>query len=132
MSDQPAPTTAREALALAWELAHPIKEGQTIPKGTRILRRVLGSIREYQAGWDFDETITFDHLLVRTLDPLPEPDWLDAPAVLAHVDDHIFQQTAVFTPTGDLPNRWTRAETMWTFHWNELRDVVPLYPKEDQ
>ena len=78
------PATAREALDLAWELAHPVKEGQVIPKGARAIDHSGGTVDEYIAGGDW---VPRDPANFRTLDPLPEPtpDWLDAPAVLANV-----------------------------------------------
>ena len=127
--DAPAPTTACEALALAWEVAHEVKEGQVIPKGTRFLQDSDSGLREYTAQVDFK--IRPDFAPVRTLEPLPEPDpeWLDAPAVIAHVDAPNIQPTSVFTPTGTHPDRWGRFDSEWTFHWNELRNVIPLYPR---
>ena len=136
--DSPVPTTAREALDLAWNLAHPVKEGQYIPKGTRYVRHYQdGRLATFTATEGWTPTPRPAEYL-RTLEPLPEPepepepepDWLDAPAVLAHVDDHNLQQEAVFT-TVDFHNRWSTAKTDWTFHWSELRDVTPLYPRED-
>lgn len=127
----PAPATAREALGLAWELAYPVKDGQVIPDGTQYLEFCISGLRGNTAMCDF---VTIPgRAPIRTLDPLPVPlpvplpDWLDAPAVLAHVDDHNLQQPAVFTPTG-APGRWSTAGTEWTYHWSELRDVTPLYP----
>lgn len=125
------PKTAREALARAWELAHPVKEGQMFPAGTELLQKNLdGTIRsaimaESKPATEIDENHT------RALDPLPlpEPDWLDAPAVLAHLDNPIFQQKVVFTPTSAKPDCWTQAGTALTFHWSKLRDVTPLYLK---
>ena len=67
-----------------------------------------------------------------TLDPLPdpEPDWLDAPAVLAR---------GKHWEAGQNLNVFTRSVDMWAlygcnrlFHWSELADVTPLYPKEGQ
>lgn len=132
--DPPAPTTAREALDLAWNLAHEVKEGQVIPKGARCLEVIGSALRAYTSM--HDTTISPERAPnFRTLDPLPdpepEPDWLDAPAVLARFDGWDHDEREVFTPTG-APNRWTRAGTDWTFHWNELRDVTPLYPKEEK
>lgn len=78
------PETAREALELAWNLAHPVKEGQTIPTGTEyLLRHGLGYNLEVAYGARRIDSIYAES--IRTLEPLPdpEPDWLDAPAVLA-------------------------------------------------
>ena len=89
-------------------------------------------LKEYTAASNFP-TDPNDPPVLRTLEPLPdpepEPDWLDAPAVMARLDSWEHDKLDVFTPTGDHPDRWTKANTMWTFHWNELRDVTPLYPK---
>lgn len=128
--DQPAPTTAREALDLAWELAHPVKEGQVLPEGTRYMTASNSGVKEYTAPCDV--IIRSEYAMVtRTVEPLPvpEPDWLDAPAVIAHVEDHNLQGTAVFSPAHGREGRWARVGAVWTFHWDELRDVTPLYPK---
>ena len=127
-----APTTSREALDLAWDLGHEVKEGQTIPGRERTIGR-------YEDGDFFLGMSLTDRLVteseqshLRTFDPLPDPlpDWLDAPVVIARVGDHKLQQTAVFTPTGVRPDRYIKTETGATFHWTELMDVVPLYPKD--
>ena len=80
--DLPTPTTAREALALAWKLAHPVREGQAIPKGTRYLKRTDSGLAEFTAEFDFKVVST-----VRTLEKLPdpEPDWQDAPTTASVV-----------------------------------------------
>ena len=131
--DTPAPTTAREALALAWDLAHEVKEGQVIPRGTQYLEFNGYGVRQCTASRDMKVSPGLVPLC-RTLEPLPdpEPDWLDAPAVIAHVDAPNVQPTSVFVPTGTHPDRWGRFDSEWTFHWNELRDVIPLYPREGQ
>ena len=60
-----------------------------------------------------------------TLDPLPdpEPDWTNAPAVMAHAED-------------EEPHVWVNVDAQgWrdehgkTRQWTALRDVDPLYPK---
>lgn len=131
-SFEPSPASTREAVELAWELAHEVKEGQVIPVGTWLVDRRDNKIIE--------EKNTFFNIAVdewgteniRTAEPLPdpepEPDWHDAPAVLARLDERDRDELEVFIPTG-APNRWTRANTDSTFHWNELRDVTPLWPK---
>ena len=128
------PSTAREALDLAWELAHPIKAGDVIPAGTRCIQWHKGTNNWhiYDEVGDF-ETDAYALGTIRTLDPLPDPlpDWLDAPAVIARVAPHLFRQAAVFTPTSDNPGRWTRAESTWTVHWSALTDVTPLWPREE-
>lgn len=128
------PTTAREALELAWELAHPVKEGQVIPAGTRVVARGDG----FTVGRNdyFDVTANdWDAENRRTLDPLPEPepDWLDAPAVLARVDGwsscadpQVFARHDWY----DAPSEW-RCNGAESYPWQDLRDVTPLYPKED-
>ena len=129
--DVPAPMTAREALDLAWALGHEVSLGQVIPEGARYLTYSNSEVKEHTA--QHDVKIRFPHAtVIRTVEPLPdpEPDWIDAPAVLASVDDHDElgeRIKGVFYPV--IANRWTRAGTNWTFHWNELRDVTPLYPK---
>ena len=137
--ERPEPTTAREALDLAWNLAHEVKEGQTIPEGVRLLdRSYRNDLIAYAPLADFTVNAR-ESLSIRTLDPLPEPepDWLDAPAVLARLEDKTW--TAVWQPCDDL---WCpgaeSSESRWaTPHggsgcrpWRELRDVTPLYPKE--
>lgn len=120
------PATAREALDLAWELAHEVKEGRTIPSGTRYLEVTGSGLKEYRAQIDF-EVVSWLVGAVRTLDPLPEPepDWLDAPAVIAwsrwddvrrekvwSKDDECYKST-----DGEIAN------------WFDLCYVTPLYPE---
>ena len=123
-----APTTAREALDLAWELAHPLKEGQYIPEGTACLARFDdGYLSYYETP---GELITSEsRFVIRTLDPLPdpEPDWLDAPAVLARLPRG-------WEPPGEHVFIRTNGGTHWklnglSMHWTQIRDVTPLYPK---
>ena len=128
--------TAREALALAWELAHPVKEGQTVPKGTEFITRSDETIIMTSDGWD--NVIGPSQVdIVRTLDPLPdpEPDWLNAPAVIARcgycsLEDHGLQ----ITLHGRVSNgrEWECTECQTATDWSNLRDVTPLYPKEGQ
>ena len=123
-----APKTAWEALDLAWDLAHPVKEGQVIPKGTRYLEVTLSGLRERTASGD--RKITPELATVRTLDPLPdpEPDWLDAPAVLAtHKDSHDRLSPSVWTRDPIDSDRWVTGP--FSAHWSELTDVTPLYPE---
>lgn len=66
----PRPRTAREALDLAWELAHPVEAGQTLPDGTRFLMRdEYGLLREDEIldNWEYNPPP--DN--IRTLDQLP-------------------------------------------------------------
>ena len=122
-----APTTAREALALAWELAHEVKEGQVIPRGTQYLEFNGYGLRQCAASRNMKVSPGLVPLC-RTLDPLPEPDWIDAPAVLAGFDGWSHDEREVFVPTGP-HNHWTRVGSSLTSHWSDLRDVTPLYPK---
>ena len=128
MNFHTAPTTAREALDLAWELAHPLKEGQLVPKGTRLITRRDNEITIGRNDY-FDTAVNkWDMENRRTLDPLPdpEPDWLDAPAVIAVCND--VMDRAVFVQHGD--NWWTSENYSAKTH--HLRDVTPLYPKEQE
>ena len=128
---EPAPTTAQEALDLAWELAHEVKEGQVIPVGTRYVRRSRsGGLATFTASEGWTPTPRYA-VYLRTLDPLPdpEPDWLDAPAVLA-TDDR--DRRGIFFPVADRDKYWQSAQTGLHYHWSDLTDVTPLYPKEDQ
>lgn len=131
--DQPAPESAREALDLAWELAHEVEPGQAIPKGTRYLEFSDDVIGEHIAHIDF--TVSPEAPVLRTLEPLsdPKPDWLDAPAVLAVHESHT--KPSIWGKHWDqevLSEFYQSALTAETAHWSELHDVVPLYPKEGQ
>ena len=129
MNFHPAPTTAREALTLAWELAHPVKEGQIIPVGTWLVERrgdefAVGKNDYFEAtanDWDVKNR--------RTLDPLPdpEPDWLDAPAVLAAMKGRSGQKVWLPKPNG----HWECTCCGVVRHWFNMADVTPLWPKED-
>ena len=122
----PAPATAQEALDLVWGLAHPIKEGQEVPIGTECIAKVRdGEYMTYRSLKPFDGVSRPGWAEARTLDPLPEPepDWLDAPAVMAHAED-------------EEPHVWVNVDAQgWrdehghTRRWTALRDVDPLYPK---
>ena len=131
------PTSAREALALAWELAHPVNSGDVIPKGMTCLKDDVDCITtvDHPTDWTpmFPENI-------RTLDPLPdpEPDWIDAPAVMARPEDDTW--IAVWQPCDvSRCSEATRNESRWVSpragagcrSLRELTDVTPLYPKED-
>ena len=116
------------ALDLAWELAHEVKEGQIMPVGTRyVSRSPRGGLVTLTAteSWTPDPRTNE----VRTLDPLPEPepDWLDAPAVLASMDDCSWQK--VWLPRSG--GKWTCTCCGAILHWSLMADVTPLYPKED-
>ena len=130
-----APTTAREALELAWELAHPMKEGHEVPIGTECIAKVReGEFLAYRSLKRFDGVSRPGWAEARTLDPLPEPlpDWLDAPAILASyplcADT---EQVGIWIPS-DKDGRWEwpLQEGEFTAHWSELENVTPLYPKE--
>ena len=131
--DPAPPSTAREALDLAWELAHPVKPGQVIPKGTRYLAFTSPGLREYTACVDREIRPELAPI-TRTLEPLPDPtpDWLDAPAVLARVDGWSSCADPQVFARHDYhgaPSEW-RYNGAESFSWQELRDVTPLYPKE--
>ena len=134
--DAPAPTTVREALDLAWELAHEVKEGQTIPKGTRYLEVHNSRLREGTAV--FDIKISSELVPgVRTVEPLldPVPDWLYAPAVLAHCGHCSHGDYGPqITLHGPAFNRqkWECAECQTTTDWGALSQLTPLYPKEGE
>ena len=129
--DRPAPTTVREALDLAWELAHEVKEGQVIPKGTRYVRSSQGGrLATFTAteGWT---PTPRNAEYIRTLDPLPEPepDWLDAPAVIAVC---WYCETETLHALPECGNRWKCAECHTSTPWRSLTEVTPLYPEEGQ
>lgn len=126
-----APTTAREALDLAWNLAHPIKEGQFIPEGVRYVRRSQdgGLVTLTAAGdWTPDPRHRDG---VRTLDPPPEtePDWLDAPAVIAYVKGRV-GDPQVFSRENEDGTQWLRDTRV--YRWDELTGVTPLYPEGEK
>ena len=123
-----APTTAREALDLAWELAHEVKEGQTIPEGTRYLEFPNSEMREYTAPISLDISPALVPK-VRTLEPLPdpEPDWLDAPAVLAECDCSPGEQT-VYVNYSEIA--WTCTDCDNPINPEDMKNVTPLYPKD--
>ena len=129
------PNTAREVLELAWELAHPVKEGQVIPVGAWVVARRADGITVDKNAF-FDITVNdWDVENRRTLDPLPdpEPDWLDAPAVMARLEGWVpCAGPQVFTRHDwyDAPSEW-RYNGAESFGWQELRDVTPLYPKDE-
>lgn len=122
-----APTTAREVLELVWELAHPVKEGQTIPVGTWMIER-RGDRFAVGKNDYFDATANdWDVKSRRALDPIPdpEPDWLNAHAVLASMDECSWQKVWLPSTLGNWKCTCCDAER----HWSELEDVTPLYPK---
>lgn len=131
--ENPAPTTAREALDLAWDLAHEVKPEQVIPKGTWYLQDSRSGLGEYVAGSDFMISHGFAPL-VRTFDPLPEPkpDWNDAPAVIAATSmcpDRKVWVPQIYNPESG--GVWKCSCCRDDLHWYELVDVVPLYPPNE-
>lgn len=132
----PAPATAREALDLAWELAHEVKEGQTIPKGTQVLMLHSSGLKEVTTQTDV-VIRPYTAPITRTFDPLPdpEPDWLDAPAVMARLEGWVScADPQVFTRHDyeAAPSEWLYNGSEKPFRWQDLTDVTPLYPKEGQ
>ena len=131
---EPAPTTAREALDLAWELAHEVEEGQTIPAGTDYLVSRNGGCPATMRSGLNQRALKSDERHLRTLDPLPEPepepepepDWLDAPAVLASDKRDDTGDCHTWINVGD--GEWVSASGEYAL-WSSLRDVTPLYPK---
>ena len=122
---RPAPTTARGALDLAWELAHEVKPGQVIPKGTRYLEITRSGLRERTASGD--RKITPELATFRTVEPLPdpEPDWLNAPAVLATCG---CRGVELWHPHSTKGGMWVSVSGENAL-WSTLRDVSPLYSK---
>ena len=122
---EPAPTTAREALNLAWELAYPVREGQEIPEGTQLLELHGHQLKGYTAV--IDHTVSPNLAsTTRTLDPLP--DWLDAPAVLAWSRWDDVRREKVWSKV-DKCYKSTDGEIVY---WSNLLDVTPLYPNEKE
>lgn len=78
---------SKGALDLAWELAYPVKEGQTIPRGTKYLERHNGVLREYTAFHDMIPKAG-EGEWIRSQDTLPDPKpgWLGA--LQAVLDTH--------------------------------------------
>ena len=126
----PAPESAREALDLAWNLAHPVKEGQHIPDVTRLLDRLDSndfSVYTTKVGFVINAR---EALSIRTLDPLPdpEPDWLEAPAVLATCGCRGIE---LWQPHDEKVGMWVSASGEHVL-WSTLRHVTPLWPKENE
>lgn len=125
--DAPVSTTVREALDLAWELAHEVKEGQVIPKGARCLTVSNSEVKEYTTKHDV-RIMSAHATVIRTLEPLPdpEPDWIDASAVTATCER--CKVKTLHSPL-EYGGKWecTRCQTTSTSH--ALTGVTPLYPK---
>ena len=129
MNFHTAPTTAREALTLALELAHEMKEGHELPIGTECIAKVRdGEFMVYRSKKPFDGVSRPGWAEARTLDPLPEPEpgWLDAPAVLASMKGRSGQKVWLPKPNG----HWECTCCGVVRHWFNMADVTPLYPKE--
>ena len=126
--DQPTPTTASEALELAWELAYPVWEGQNVPKGTRYLKTNASGLAEFIAQFDF-KILPGVVSVVRTLERLPGtvPDWVYAPAVLASTS--MCPDRKVWVPESG--GVWKCSCCRDELHWYELVEVAPLYPPNE-
>lgn len=126
-----APTSAREALDLAWELAHPVKEGQVLPANTETISISDVSLHMTSEGWD---KVVEPGLvgILRTLEPLPEPEpeWLEAPAVMATCTGCDEEEPGFTVHICMYAGDWRCVECSHTTQWRNLRDVTPLYPKE--
>lgn len=123
------PTPAREALALAWELAHPVKEEQLIPAGTECMVRFEdGDIRSYTTRTDdIANSSKYPGQETRTFEPLPE--WLSAPVVHATCGCHGIE---LWQPNSAKDGLWVNMRGEHA-HWSSLRDVTPLHaPQEDE
>ena len=132
------PTTAREALDLAWDLAHPVREGQLWPDGAQGISKERGELLTFTAHCapPVDESEALAH---RSLDPLPEPepepepDWLDAPAVLATCERC---KRVGMSPTLHSPFEngleWLCALCADQRAWSDLTDVTPLYKRDSE
>ena len=130
MNFHTAPTTAREALTLALELAHEMKEGHELPIGTECIAKVRdGEFMVYRSLKPFDGVSRPGWAEARTLDPLPEPepDWLDAPAVLATCGCCGIE---LWRPHSEKDGKWVNVNSGEHALWSTLREVTPLYPKE--
>lgn len=122
------PKTAREALALAWELGHRLKDGQLIPAGTECMVRFEdGDIRSYTTQTDDTaRSSKYPGRETRTFEPLPE--WLSAPAVHATCGCHGIE---LWQPNSAKDGLWVSMSGEYA-HWTSLRDVTPLHaPQED-
>ena len=130
------PASTREAVELAWDLAHKVKEGQVIPVGAWLVDRRDSKI--------IVEKNTFFNIAVdewgaeniRTLEPLheQEPDWLDAPAILAsHPLCADTERIGIWLPSLYKDDMWELPAQQGELrvHWSELESVTPLHPKED-
>ena len=121
------PTTAQEALELAWGLAYEVTVGQVIPEGTRYLESHGDGLKIYTAQRDIKPRSPELASMVRTLEPLPEsgPYWLDAPAVLAATS--MCPDQKIWVPTSG--GVWKCSCCRDELHWYELVGVDPLYSR---
>ena len=127
--ESPAPTTAREALDMAWDLAHEVKEGQVIPEGAWLVERRDNKIT-VEKNTFFDITVDeWGAENIRTAEPLPDPEWLDAPAVLAYGPATNLLQVWV---KDNQDTGYYKTITNRSVHYVALNDVTPLYPKEGE
>lgn len=128
--DAPTPTTAREALDLAWELAHELKPGQFIPEGTRYLELSSSGLKEYTTQRDIKVRPGYVPGF-RTVEPfpVPEPSWLDAPAVIATCG--YCESETLHSPL-DYGGRWECAECQTAATSRALTGVTPLYPRGEE
>lgn len=123
------PTTAQEALELAWGLAYEVTVGQVIPEGTRYLESHGDELKIFTARVDFTSRSPELAAMIRTLDRLPDPDlarvpyWIDAPAVLAATS--MWTDQKVWVPVSG--GVWKCSCCRDELHWYELVDVDPLY-----
>ena len=70
MSTKRGVETAREALKLAWDLAHPVRKGQVIPEGTEVLAQQNWMLWVYGRAACEQVATANDEANVRTLEPL--------------------------------------------------------------
>ena len=126
--DQPASSTVHEAVELVWELAHEVKEGQVIPEGAWLVERRDDKITVEKNTFFNISVDEWGEENIRTVEPLPDPDpdWIDAPAVIAVCNDTMDRDVFIRRGDGSWRSEFYGAETA------DLRDVVPLYPKEEE
>ena len=124
------PTTAYDALELAWGLAYEVTVGQVIPEGTRYLEYFADGLKEYVAKRDIKARGPGLASMVRTLEPLPDPDlvpvpyWIDALAVIAETS--MCPDRKIWVPESG--GVWKCSCCRDELHWYELVDVTPLFP----
>lgn len=94
----------------------------------RDLLKALALLEDESVSTLTDRKLDLVRANLRSALAVAQPDWLDAPAVLA-TDDR--DRRGSFFPVTGSDKYWQSAQSGLRFHWNELRDVTPLYPKED-